>query len=202
MVRIRKEAIVLRRYGLVSVFVLCGFSAMAQERMPWQLSIDERLALRHELANKLAAQPRVQSTQRDGKPPARFVLDGRETPELFLRTELMAFLLSEFGDHENGARVLETYRPMLVDEFKWSPEAFWRDFEAASVSYFQADAGENDEAAAVPICRARMATLSEMVKRYPRFEEFLYRALAPRSVMASNQIVTVDHLRWLEEGCP
>jgi hypothetical protein len=53
----------------------------------------------------------------------------------------------------------------------------------------------------IEICGARALAHEEMRKRYPRFDEFLYAAVAPNRTLVSDDILSASWLVWLEGGC-
>jgi hypothetical protein len=88
------------RVGFLSFLTLFAFAEMAQEQPAWRLSTTERIARRLD-PQRVAQQSRDASNRRDGaKRLPRFIINGGENPELFLPTELMAFLLSDFGESQ------------------------------------------------------------------------------------------------------
>lgn len=159
--------------------------------------IPERLA-------RFRQQSAAKSTNGE-EPTASFLIDGRENPELFLPTELMAYLLSSFSDEGSSRETLRaSYEPSLAS-FGWEPRSFWADLERSAGDYFaltaQNDGAHRSKERSRRICTVRAAALDKMRSKYPRFDEFLYRVEAPRNVAASDQILSADWLLWVEGGC-
>jgi len=51
------------------------------------------------------------------------------------------------------------------------------------------------------LCALRATILADMRQKYPRFDEFLYVAVAPRGTYFSDDVRPASWLRWLEGGC-
>lgn len=133
-------------------------------------------------------------------------IDGHIHPELFFPSELMRSLLNEVqltrGDEVRRRHVAALYAPWF-ERLGWDSESFWRDVANVGEPYFALNTNEpasTDEAQRA-ICRARVVVLRSMRKKYPHFDEFLYRAVAPNRTIISTRTETAERLLWLENGC-
>ncbi|HYO75119.1 MAG TPA: hypothetical protein VE010_01550 [Thermoanaerobaculia bacterium] len=175
-------------------------------REPWTLTVAERLEKRFDpvhAAERILAQTRMGPSDR--KAPG-FVIDGSRNPDLFLPSELMSFLLSHAnsGDavHRHAGRA--AYEPVIVT-MNWPVTDFWADLEVSAAPHAQL-VRENldsihDAETSRRICRSKHDALQAMRSRYDRFDEFLYRAVAPRSTFAGEKAMPREWVVWLEEGC-
>lgn len=184
--------------GVRLLVFLLAFSAVAQERAPWKWTLEERLARRLDQTHiaeraKKAGNPRV------------FVIEGRENPELFLPGELMSSVLNTFIPELHRARTQAAYAPE-IESFGWDPEAFWRDVQMSAGKYHtllekHPGAGRTEEISRM-ICAEKIAALHELRRRYDRFDEFLYTAIAPRITQSSAYAPpSAERTRWTEGGC-
>lgn len=188
---------------LISVVLLFfALSMVAADRNPWELTLEERLALRVD-PHAAAARLRVHADDAGvevGRPP-QFVIDGAHNPELFLPGELMSFLLSE---DETRRPALVRYQTVL-ESLHWDPAKFWSDLDAAASDYttLMRDTLESPRSEAVSrqLCATRILALTRMRQKYERFDEFLYRAVASAATVVGDRPATRDWLLWLERGC-
>ena len=170
----------------------------------WKWTIEQRIAARLDPAG-LAERRRVAALNNsDGPPanPAPFVIEGSKNPELFLPHELMSFLITDVmlpGDDRHRA----TYDPVLAD-FHWEPATFWNDVRSAAAEYLrladQVPGRGRSKLVSEQLCGFRAAALAELRQKYPRFDEFLYVAVAPRETV-SGDLSSAEWLLWLECGC-
>jgi hypothetical protein len=191
-----------------AVLVLLALAAYGQERAPWLLSTDERLALRFD-SRAAAERMRVYAQSSDDElsamlPP--FLIDGRRNPELLLPSELMAFLLAAIHDAGSArAGSARTRYSLTVEALQWDVDRFWADLDEASSRFAallrESTVSKRSDETSIRLCESRIAALSEMRKRYDRFDEFLYRAIAPETVLTSDRAPARTWLLWLERGC-
>ena len=186
----RKEVIMARIFALAYI-ALFPILTSASERLPWQLPTDERLARRFE---------------RLSGPGVAHAIVGSDTPELFLPGELMALFLTNVmaADQTAAARARESYRHSLAI-FTWDAGKFWRDVDDAAAEYHRLTSVITGEAGTADlsrrVCASRVAALTELRRRYSRFDEFLYRTVAPRSGLTIDRSLSREWLSWLEGGC-
>jgi hypothetical protein len=192
---------------LLTVFAIALAGPLtATDRPAWLLTAEERVALRYD-GRKAAERRRIAATRAaPGMPPPELVIDGSANPELFLPSELMAFLLSStVGAHADPQRSqLRALYGESLETFGWDAETFWSDFERSATTFIALTA--NDDEARPPdrsrlICASRAASLTAMRARYPRFDEFLYRAVAPHNQLSSERPPEAEWLLWVESGC-
>jgi hypothetical protein len=193
------------RVVLWSLTLLFTFRlAFAQDRPAAKWTLEERLERRNdpvEIAHRAYVNA-VRMTPGPRKPP-NFVISGSDDPELFLPFELMNMLMDSTKDRPEAYR-RRVYDPVLAD-LHWDREAFWADLADSGADYFRlntesAKASSSDELSR-QICGARAAAHEEMRKRYPRFDEFLYAAVAPNRTFVSDDVLPAYWLAWLEGGC-
>jgi hypothetical protein len=204
---IRKKPHMSRRFTCLLLLTFAYITAAgAQEEPPWKMTIGERIARRLD-ARGMAERRRIQEPKLESASatPAKFVIDGRENPELFLPSELMALLLASTHAAEESPRAKPTaYAPWLA-HFGWSEEEFWRDLAENAADYFVLTERSNGDRRTVEmsrrICASRAAALRAMRFSYPRFDEFLYLSVAPHYTMAANEVVSAEWLSWVEGGC-
>ena len=179
----------VRLLSVVSL-LLAITNVTAAEQPPWSLTYAERFQAR--------------ASQRQASNGAALVLAGDEKPGMFLPGELMALFLSNTGGERNATagRMRARYGESLRG-FSWEPEAFWRDVDRAAATFHELTAANPDLAweASRQICAARVAALTTMRTRYPRFDEFLYTAVAPRHRLVVQHGGSEEWLLWLEKGC-
>jgi hypothetical protein len=170
---------------------------LAQVPAPWALSLAERAAKRA-AAESRARQGKTEIASVNG----RFRIDGGVTPELFFPFELFTQLVPQAaGTTTASARVRASYAPQILS-LGWQPDPFWRDVVVATQQYrelIQANP-RPDTVTSRKICLQRAEALRSLRRRYPRFDEFLYRAIAPRTVGASSY-PSEDTVIWIEGGC-
>jgi hypothetical protein len=178
------------------VFVI-AFSAVAQERAAWKWTLDERLARRFDPPHM--AERAAKAGTRDA-----FVISGRDNPELFLPSELVSSVLMTFIPELHRARTQAAYAP-AIESFGWDPEVFWRDVQMSAGQYHTLlqkypGAGRTKEISRM-MCVEKIAALHELRRKYDRFDEFLYTAVAPGITVASTYAVSAERDRWREGGC-
>lgn len=176
-------------------------AAIAGDQPPWTLTNRERADLRKTIERHEPV--RAESTTEPAR--AAFVIDGREHPELFMPSELIASLLNtQDDDQQVTVRLRGAYIPWL-SQFRWPAPAFWHDLDSAATRYWQllnaANTPIRSPDTSRAICRERALVLSTMRRKYPRFDEFLYVAVAPPLTLASDSDRPTDWLLWIEDGC-
>jgi hypothetical protein len=183
---------------------LLAFAALAAARPPWLLTDGERIAARVDPRN-VSERVRAHRDSAEGGVSAPYVIDGQRNPELFLPTELVAFLATQyFVDERTRSAERAGYAPVLAS-LQTDATAFWSDFDAAIAEYVTlvrepatgAHPGEKSRSA----CAARVAALNAMRTKYPRFDEFLYTAVAPRRSIAYSQPEDPQWLALVSRGC-
>jgi hypothetical protein len=186
------------------VFLVIAGSTVAQEPRVAKLTLEERLERRNDPKDMLrrAYVSARQSTATTGR-SATFVINGAEDPELFLPFELITMLVGDLN-RRTAADLRRLYDPELR-AFHWDSDLFWSDLTASSKDYMRLNGEVTDSAPSEElskrICSARADALNEMRRKYPKFDDFLYAAEAPRHTIVSDDILSADWLRWLEGGC-
>jgi len=174
----------------------------AQSIKPWQWSLADRLRERLEDKNISERLKDAKAFSATGS-GTKFVVDGKRNPELFLPSELMAFLLSTLTtDPKQQSMIRAGYRPSIT-AFGWVPETFWSDLETAANAFMRArqeSYRERSEELDRTACHSRIQALKAMRSKYERFDEFLYTAVAPKNMVVSAKPATADWLTWLEGG--
>jgi hypothetical protein len=187
--------------AFVCLFVFAA-GMSAGERDPWTVSNSERLTRRFDA---------IRIAKRDLVPVAeeaapQVSIDGADSPELFLPGELMALFLANVtdirGTPKGNAR--QSYSEAIAG-YSWDATLFWCDFEEATAEYNRLLAARTDADPSWEenrrICSSRASALRTMRDRYPRFEEFLYRAVASRSALTVSSRTSREWLLWIEGGC-
>jgi hypothetical protein len=183
--------------------IIFASAALAQERPPWSWTVEERLARR--LNPRLLAERSRENARQLGDESAdrpKFVIDGRENPELFLPTELMSFFLAD-ADDANGQAARTAYGDQLAG-FEWEAVPFWHHVDDAAADYYRLlklDAQRRTSEIERELCARRFDALVAMRRQYPRFDEFLYTAVARRHTFVSNDVNPAGWLTWLDGGC-
>jgi hypothetical protein len=196
----------------VTCFLLVNTTAVAQSKgkAPWELTDSERIILRVASAQTVqrlggsVSGGSISTTATSGAP---FVIHGGQSPELLMPSQLVSSLLTSVDQSERDSNYrdrLHARHAATVQRLGWVPDEFWNTLSQRARSYntLISAAGRNrSETASIGICRARIATLHELRERFPRFDEFLYSAIAPDMTMATDVRESVEHLSWLEKGC-
>jgi hypothetical protein len=201
----------MRRRVAFALIVASTLVVSGQEkRLPktteaWKWTLEQRIATRLDPAG-LDERRRVAALNNSDGPvtnPAQLVIEGSRNPELFLPHELMSFLITDVmlpGDDRHRA----TYDPVLAD-FNWEPATFWNDVRSAAADYLrlqdQVPGRGRSKSVSEQLCGLRAAALAEMRRKYPRFDEFLYVAVAPRKNLSAGDVPSAQWLFWLEAGC-
>lgn len=142
----------------------------------WEWTLEERMHYR--LDRACATGRRVFA---GGRGP--FVIDGDDTPELFVPTELFnLFVLRPRNIIEAQARAAR--------------------FELPPKFFAIVDAALGDYRRGEQTCRARFAALTRVRAAFPRmfFDRFLYTVIAPGVTSSSDD--PGERTRWFERGCP
>jgi hypothetical protein len=189
-------------YSLFLCFL--PYAATAQPPSAANWTLEERLARRNDPAD-VARRAYVNARRMTPGPqkPPDFIINGGDDPELFLPFELMNMLLDSMHDRTEAYRH-RTYDPVLAD-LRWDRDEFWTALRQSGADYFRLNEsiaeGSPSDALSRQICAARAAAHEGMRKRYPHFDEFLYAAVAPNRVFASDETASAHWLPWLEGGC-
>lgn len=193
------------RLSLAATLLILSVPVTAGDRPAWSMSNEERLALRFdEHASAERVQAHVSAMALDAARP-QFVIDGARNPELFLPGELMSFLLAGYAGDSESIEAARRKHAGTLQELEWSAGRFWADLNLAASEYRQltrqGSTSRRSDAASRRICSARISALKRMREKYERFDEFLYRAIAAETVIASDRPATRDWVLWLERGC-
>jgi hypothetical protein len=187
--------------GIVVVIVALGARA-DQKQDPSDLSISDRLAqrtaARQSMSHANAMSANVQQR-------TALVIDGSQTPELFMPSELMAMLLDTYSlPSASRSAARQQYHAAIVS-FHWNEGAFWKDIDAAAAGYFQAALANQGKArstnASKAICGQRATILEQMRKRYANFDRFLYGDFAARQTLSTSEDQSESWLVWMNGGC-
>jgi hypothetical protein len=168
----------------------------------WKWTIEQRIAARLDPGG-MAERRQIHIRRIDDQPdynPSVVVIEGESNPELFMPHELMTFLISDSDPRYPTGRL--RYEPILP-QFGWKPETFWNEVRSVAADYIQLQE-ENPRPSndvSRELCALRATTLAEMRRRYPRFDEFLYVAVAPGRTYFSDDVRPASWIRWLESGC-
>jgi len=202
---------------LLTVAVTIPVAAHQSAKEPWELQLEERVALRTnpELARRrIEVGNRVQTSSmaRRADGPAwvdRF--DGKTHPELFLPHEVFDELLklAFTGDPRMGQVVRNGLARQV--ERHGLPADFWNRLESVSTVYL-ADAWAlrnplpAEEALTLKqtdACRSRSDSLAAARNEFgrERFDRFLYEVIAVNMFSASDRIPARDSLLMIERGC-
>lgn len=189
----------------ILLLLVANSAIAAQKPETWAMPIQERVALRLEHQRTAASRSRVNSTSDPYAPMPRFEINGARTPALFLPNELMSLFLNTFlGSDAARTAARASYRD-AIQSYGWQESQFWRDLDRDAGDFYRlldtSSSGERDKAWEKEVCASRTRTLRRMRTRYARFDEFLYREVAPRHVVASDRLEDSAWLLWLEGGC-
>jgi hypothetical protein len=183
---------------LILFSVLSGSNIIAAEqRAAWVLTPAEHVSRR--LEARLG--PNVRQTGNTVRE-----VDGSRNPELFLSGDLTGILLNSIRPEylAHSTEMHERLNPWLLS-FDWNPTIFWHDLDAASIEYMRLihEEGHTRRSGEVSrqICGSRIAVLTAMRQKYERFDEFLYRAIAPNHIMTIDDGASAAWLLWVEGGC-
>jgi hypothetical protein len=207
--------------------VLCSQAAIADppkpasvsEKRPWQLSSEERLALR--LDPTLIAARQVRAEERDRamgrnpntalrEGPRSYGVDGSVTPELIFPHELfdglMAGLVPDQARRDRRRRILRGG----LHSVGLDPDNFWAQLETVAGGYARykyrkqlgtAAAGDENPGRG---CRLAFEALTAARKAFggERFDEILYKVIAPFTQVASATTADpAEELRRVAGGC-
>ena len=189
----------------------------ATKKEAWEWSEDERIAARLDpdaIKQRATAHLAHAEGQSEHDAGDRFVIDGKENPELFLPFELFTSLVSavdpSLTERDRGIhRAL--FEPGLV-KMGYDPAKVWKDLQASAAMYFAArelarksDTTEDSSAAQVRICRARYDSIKFARDRFGgnAFDRLLYTVVAPTltTVGAVPGAGEGNGLRYLSAGC-
>lgn len=193
----------LARYLLGVFCVVFTLGARAgQKQDPSDLPISQRLARRTAAREFIVHAKGVSSIVQPG---AALIIDGSQTPELFMPSELMAMLLDTYSmPTTNRTAVRQQYHSAIV-AYHWSEGAFWKDIDLAAAAYFQAAFANQGKArnatASRAICAKRAMAMEQMRKRYANFDRFLYGEFAKRQTLATSDDQSEAWLAWMNGGC-
>jgi hypothetical protein len=196
------------RYTMLGVVFLVSAAAFAAapDKPIWLWTPAERVGVRTEHFAQARSGPRVQSLS-VGAADSRtaLVIDGSQTPELFMPSELMAMLLDTYSlPPASRSAARRQYHAAMVS-FHWNEDAFWKDIDVAAASYFQAALANQGKArstsASRAICAQRATALEQMRKRYANFDRFLYGPFAARQTLSTSEDQSESWLVWMNGGC-
>lgn len=180
-----------RAVFLSVVWWAVAFAAFASDaRRPWQWSDGERLAER----SNAAAAARRAADRRVAEPHVYDVIDGSDEPHLFFEFELFDQMMRLA--YADDARTREVYRESkeTVRQTLGLPPDFWERVGAIAAAYRNDRLEERrlglaaarspqheaeQHAVTARMCRDRFAALAALRQEFPRFNEFLYTAVAP-----------------------
>ena len=198
-----------------------------QTRAPWQLSLEERVALR---TNPSLARERVRLRQTATESEATSHesqqwaddFDGKTHPELFLPHEVFDELIKmAFLGSSHSRFVVQTGFMREVRRHEL-PHDFWEQLESISAEFAAEAQSVRDLLASRPrhagdevareaalatkhaaVCRSRAAALAAARNAFgpERFDRFLYEVIATKMFMASDTLVATEVLRRNEDGC-
>lgn len=188
----------------VFLLLLAVSAAAAQTKDPWKLPLEERIARRMEHQRAAMTRRAGPGTNTPSRP--QFSIDGTKNPELFLPNELMAsFLNTTDGEHEADRAAARLSFREAIQSFGWRESHFWRDLDSSAADFRRlarsAESDKGDVNWQKDACASRARALRAMRTLYPRFDEFLYRAVAPRRAIASDRLEDPEWLLWLDGGC-
>jgi hypothetical protein len=216
----------VNKFALLAVVVLMLPLSGQSQRQPWQLTVEERIALRTnpELAReRVRGARRLQTDAANADVRSVDVFDGQTHPELFLPTEVFRSLLtlSTLGP----PRTRQLFRKGLMPEVASHglPKDFWDRLESVSTVYIADSWAERDlgltlqrvsgvarwrteEALALKqrdVCRSRADALAAARKEFgdARFDRFLYEAVAIHKFHSDDHLPDAAILPYVEEGC-
>ncbi len=217
--------------GLALVAVVLPSFAQSPKK-PWQLTVEERIALRTnpELARERVRANRLKDS--GGRPasseasPSADDFDGQSHPELFLPTEVFRTLISL--TFLAPARSGQSLRKGLMPEVERLelPSDFWERLRSVSTIYIadtfaERDLGESlykhkqsvsgrrrtQEALDLKqrdACRSRAKALADARREFghERFDRFLYEVIAVHKFRSETSLPDPEMLLSFERGCP
>lgn len=192
------------------LLLLCAtLPLLAQPRKvksAWEWTPEERIAQRVALAGE----------QRQAR------IDGRQTPELLMPTELFGSIVDSLGDPDSLALTRELYDPAITAA-GWKPDLFWSELHRITHAYLAAqreslteqerlgtlapaarrEAEAKIDRLGVAQCRLRVRALADARERFgAHLDRFLYTAVAPNVGIASTaDSDEAERLRSIEGGC-
>jgi hypothetical protein len=202
-----------RRCGLLWALTLVCVAVVAEdprpEKMPWEWTVDERLAARstveknggedRELALEKGDADRLESADpsagADGR-MIRYRIDGSRNPELFFPHELFDGLVSS-AEGDAGAIANRNLLREGIARAGFEPLSFWDDLamltrdyrilrEVAPRSPLDSSRGEwksEKQSSAIRLCQLRMEVLNAARSHFgsDAFDRLLYTVMAPHS---------------------
>lgn len=219
---------------------LCCVSAFAKDeaKPAWKWTIEERIAKRldPEEIRKRTLQKERDLVEKDGITPeirisvglppvavVKFVVEGRNDPELLMPWELFGSVL-DGASPVSGDGTRRRYRRAIV-EAGWTEEFFWKTLQEASSEIFQhqeerlafarkqtpVDVAERRahemklEAMSIRECGMQADALQVVRKKLgvEKFDRFLYEKVAPNVGIGSDFPFANEEwrLRFIEGGC-
>jgi hypothetical protein len=221
------------RYATIILLAsLLAVPLIAQPRKePWQLTLDERIALR---TNPQLARERARR-ERETQPPSKLSvdaraaviadsIDGKTHPELFLPHQVFDQLvkLAFLADVQTGEVVRKGFMPDVRRH--GLPRDFWIRLESLSTIYFAdfravtdlLETGRQQHTMAdrervqnaltlkhADACRSRAAAFAAARREFgrERFDRFLYEVIAVGMFSVTDRLPDPEVLRRAEEGC-
>ncbi|HEY4640044.1 MAG TPA: hypothetical protein VII75_01750 [Thermoanaerobaculia bacterium] len=193
------------RFALLALLAL---AASGQEKpLPkateaWKWTIEQRIAARLDPGGMAERRHAHIARNGDGPDynPAVFIIEGEVNPELFMPYELMTFLIVDSDPRYPTGRI--SYGP-IFPQFGWDQETFWNDVRSMGAGYIelQEKNPRPTDDVSRQLCAMRATLLDEMRRKYPRFDEFLYVAVATHGTFSSVDVLQANWLRWVAGGC-
>ncbi|HEY6210925.1 MAG TPA: hypothetical protein VIW45_01510 [Vicinamibacterales bacterium] len=158
----------------------------------WEWTVEERLHYRYDRACTIG---RRELARTPGHAPD--FVDGADTPELFLPSELFdLFLRHTYVSRRSNLVEVQARQAKLA-----LPPRFFeivRENAGDYLRHLQGETGMDFPAD----CRARMAALTRVraAFRGKFFDQFLYTVIAPGPSLSGDD--TREKKRWFERGCP
>src|SRR5258708_25700529 len=222
------------RVLMIALLVLPASMALAQEdpgaragkgKRAWEWTDEERIAARLNPDYVWDQQP-TGDARFETLPRADYVIDGSKTPELFMPSELFAWLMNGLAPRDDARN---TFREMLrerIEGFGYADDtAFWNELQQVTASHAKLrerraaleakreraskqerlDLDKDIAELEIPLCQSRAKTLAAARAHFGRakFDQFLYTVVAPRLSRGSRR-PTPDEARglsYLEGGC-
>lgn len=180
---------------------------LASDKPAWKWTDEERVAARldpQHLKERREAHSVEVEIPLDRLSP--YMINGARNPELFLPGEVMAMLLSSFGDDGVLRESDRGHLQESIESFGWNADDFWSDLRLAATDYLHRTQQDDPSKKRTPeqsraLCAARIRALHTMREKYERFDGFLYRVIASRSVTGSEREENAEWLLWLNGGC-
>lgn len=217
-------------FGLLVLLLPLRTVRGEEPRRPWEWPLEERIAARLDPGRSAARTERERRRRAESAaryvgspvlPPVQFVIDGATEPELLLPFELFGSLLNGL-DEFTGAATRRQYAADLAC-FGWEEDDFWQFLTAITAGYEQLSTralaiqmtlrrsspakaralrAELDTLHAA-MCGLRADALLKLRQTLPRFDEFLYRAVAPNVSLSGRTPGPGEgqRLLWVEGGC-